>query len=430
MRTKILFLLIICLSVELNAQEKINLFELFGQAKQNHPLQKQADLYQKQTGLNQQALKKNFYPQLNLNGQMSYQSDVTEINIPVPGIALPEIAKDQYKLNLDASQVIYDGGINQSQQKLEELKSLALKTGVDVELYKLYGQVSSAYFGVLLLDENKKAINESLKELNKRIEVAEAAVNNGVLTPNNLDKLKASKLQLEAKKIELKYKRVSLLKSLTQLTGQEYPENMELDYPKENPAQPTQFARPEHQLFDNQKALNQEQIDLQQKARLPKAFAFGQAGYGRPGYNMFTETFGDYYMIGLKLSWNIYDWGQTRDRREALSIEQDIINNKKEAFDLNLKIARDNYLTELEKLDALMLNEAQIVEMQQEILKRTSAELDNGTITSVDYLSDLNSFAQATIRLNSYQVQKLQTQVGLLILTGEIVKKSTAFSPQ
>lgn len=404
----------------LNAQEKINLFELFFQARLNHPLQKQAALYQQQVDLNQQALKKNFYPQLNLNGQMSYQSDVTEINIPVPGVSLPEIAKDQYKLNFDASQMIYDGGINKSQQKLEELKNLALKTSVDVELYKLYDQVNNTYFGILLIDENQKAIDESLKELYKRIEVAEAAVQNGVLTRNNLDKLKASKLQLEAIKIELKYKRASLLKSLSQLTGQEYTEEIMLEYPKENKYQPSNFSRPEHQLFDNQKALNQEQIDLQQKARLPKAFAFGQAGYGRPGYNMFTENFDDYYMIGVKLSWNIYDWGQTRDRKEALAIEHDIINNKKEAFDLNLKIAQGSYLTELEKLDDLMLNEAQIVEMQQNILTRTSAELDNGTITSVDYLSDLNNFAQATIRLNSLMVKKLQTQVSLLILSGEI----------
>ncbi|MCF8370996.1 MAG: TolC family protein [Bacteroidales bacterium] len=429
MRTKLSIILILFLSYGANAQEKIELFDLFSQAKQNHPLKKQADLYQKQSGLNQQALKKNYYPQLNLNGQMSYQSDVTEINIPVPGIALPEIAKDQYKLNLDASQLIYDGGINQSQQKLEELKSLAMKTGVDVELYKVYDQVSNMYFGILLIDENQKAIDESLKELNKRIEVAEAAVQNGVITRNNLDKLKASKLQLDAKQIELKYKRTGLLKSLSQLTGQEYSTEIRLDYPKENKTLPTGFARPEHQLFANQQALNREQIDLQQKTRLPKAYAFGQAGYGRPGYNMFTEDFDDYYMIGLKLSWNIYDWGQTRDRKDALAIEQDIINNKKEAFDLNLKIVQGNYLTELEKLDALMLNEAQIVQMQQEILERTSAELDNGTITSVDYLSDLNNFAQSNIRLNTLMVQKLQTQVSLLILSGEI-EQSAEYSRQ
>ncbi|MEA3443821.1 MAG: TolC family protein [Bacteroidota bacterium] len=420
MKTQIVFFLILFLSFGLIAQEEIELFELYKQARQNHPLKKQSELFQEQNKLNQSVLKKNFYPQLDLNGQITYQSDVTEIDIPVPGIALPEIKKDQYKMNIDARQLIYDGGINKSAQKLEDIKLLAQITGVEVELYKLYDQLTNTFFGILLIDENTKALLENTRELDKRIETAEAAVKNGVLTRNNLDKLKAGKLRIEEKQIELKYKRRALFKTLSQLTGKDYHEEIILKLPEETNFVLLGFERPEHKLFENQKELYAEQIELQKKTRHPKVFGFGQAGYGRPGYNMFAEGFDDYYMIGMKLSWNIYDWNQSRERRNVLEIEQEIINNRKEAFDLSLNIAIENYLTGLEKINALMLNETKILKMQGEILKRTSAELDNGTITTADYLGDLNAHSQAAIRLNSFQIEKLKTQIELQILSGGV----------
>ncbi len=420
MKKRIPIFLLITASFSLASQEKIDLYSLFSQAQKNHPLHKQNELYQKQSDLNKIALKKNFYPQLNLNGQFTYQSDVTSIDIPVPGISLPEISKDQYRLNLDASQLIYDGGINQLQQKLVELKSHTSQTGTDTELYKLYGQVNNSFFTILLIEENNKAIEASLDELSKRIDAAKVAVVNGAMTRNDLDKLQAAKLQMAEKQIELKYQRISLINTLSELTGQHLSEETELAYPDVSALVTGTYSRPEHRLFKNQQVINQEQIELQGKTRMPKVFAFGQAGYGRPGYNMFSENFDDYYLIGLKMSWNIYDWNQTKKRQEALSLEQDIINNKKAAFDLNLKIAYEQQQSELEKFNALIENELKIIQMQKEILKRTSAELDNGTITTVDYISDLNNYTQAKIRMSGYEIQKLQAQVTLQIITGEI----------
>ena len=48
------------------------------------------------------------------------------------------------------------------------------------------------------------------------------------------------------------------------------------------------------------------------KSRLPNVSGFAQAGYGKPGYNPFSEDFSDYYMIGIRFRWNIYDWDVTK----------------------------------------------------------------------------------------------------------------------
>ena len=429
---KKIFLFLI-LSVTLGAvvaQESLDLFTLFEQARQNHPLQKQSALYDQQSVLNKEALQTNFYPKLDLNAQASYQSDVTEVDISVPGISLPTMNKDQYKLNLDASQLIYDGGLVKQQQRLEELKTIASKTGVEVELYKLFDQVNNAFFGIMLIDENTKLLDESLREIKKRIDVAQAAVNNGVMKRNDLDKLRAAKLELEKQQIELEYQRIALVETLSELTGKEYLKDVRISPPKEFTSTSSNLTRPEHKQFESLQSLNQAQIELQQKTRSPKVFAFAQAGYGKPGYNMFSEDFDNYYMLGVKLSWNIYDWGQTRKTQNALAIEQNIINHKKEAFDLSLSVANTRYQTDLEKINQLMETEAEVVKMKNDILQRTSKELDQGTISSTDYLSDLVAHTQASIRLNSYMIQKLQTQYRMMILTGGISSQLAVSSQQ
>jgi hypothetical protein len=98
----------------------------YEQAIRSYPLSKQKELLNSKSNLKIANLKKNFLPEINLNSQATYQSEVTEISISMPEITLPtnpptpinipdpdtpELPKDQYKLTLDINQLIYDGGL-------------------------------------------------------------------------------------------------------------------------------------------------------------------------------------------------------------------------------------------------------------------------------------------------------------------------------
>jgi len=45
-----------------------------------------------------------------VNGQATYQSDVTSIPVKIPGMNIEAPSKDQYKLTAELSQILYDGG--------------------------------------------------------------------------------------------------------------------------------------------------------------------------------------------------------------------------------------------------------------------------------------------------------------------------------
>ncbi|HMI79891.1 MAG TPA: TolC family protein, partial [Ferruginibacter sp.] len=84
--------------------------EAQGLARANYPIIKQKELISQTAALNISNISKGYLPQLNINGQATYQSDVTSVNVPIPNIKIDAPEKDQYKIYAEASQLIYDGG--------------------------------------------------------------------------------------------------------------------------------------------------------------------------------------------------------------------------------------------------------------------------------------------------------------------------------
>ena len=121
----LVFLASICV-VGANAQEPaFTLQQCYRLALQNHPLSTQNGLLEQSSQLQLKIWDEDNLPQLNMNGQATYQSAVTTLPIKIPGVSIPTISKDQYKVTLDANQVIYGGGTNQN-QKIVEQSNLAI----------------------------------------------------------------------------------------------------------------------------------------------------------------------------------------------------------------------------------------------------------------------------------------------------------------
>src|SRR5260221_8460364 len=134
------WLLITCLFTgRLMAQQTtvMTLAEANDLAGKNYPLIRQKDLVRQTADLNISNLSKGYLPQLSLSGQATYQSDVTKVNVPIPGISIESPAKDQYKIVAEASQLIYDGGVIKQQKEYQQLNENVQQQQVEVELYKV-----------------------------------------------------------------------------------------------------------------------------------------------------------------------------------------------------------------------------------------------------------------------------------------------------
>src|ERR1035437_6959044 len=117
------FLLLICLPIGAFGQS-ITLDECQTKAKANYPLVKQYGLIEQTAQYNISNANKGYLPQLSFSAKATYQSDVTQIpaslgtvlsNLTHQPFSFPALAKDQYQAVLEASQVIWDGGVISSQ---------------------------------------------------------------------------------------------------------------------------------------------------------------------------------------------------------------------------------------------------------------------------------------------------------------------------
>ncbi|MGB5033602.1 MAG: hypothetical protein WBO76_15885, partial [Saprospiraceae bacterium] len=112
---------------KMNAQSIISLDDCYRWQSENHPLTAQISAINKSEKWQVQQVSRQNWPQATLNGQASWQSDVSHIpNLPFPGLVIESPSKDQYKLNLDIAQNIYDGGMIKASKKTVQ-QSIALE---------------------------------------------------------------------------------------------------------------------------------------------------------------------------------------------------------------------------------------------------------------------------------------------------------------
>jgi outer membrane protein TolC len=414
-----LITLFICSSVY-SQEQPITLDRCLQQAELQFPLLKQKAFYGKIADFNQANIKTNFLPQTNLNGQASWQSDVTKLPIKIPNITIPTTNKDMYKVTLDVNQLIFDAGTTKRQAELEKINLELNRQGVDVELYKLRDRVSQIYFGILLLKENENLLKATRGDIESRQKKIESAVNHGVMLASNLAVLQVEVLKIDQATAELHYSQEALIQSLVELTGINMTTASVLQLPEPTvDGESVEIKRPEIKLFDLQKDRLSGLDKLTETKTKPRVSGFGTLGYGRPGLNMLSNDFRGYAMVGAKVSWNVWNWHQTDNERQVLGVQKNIIETQKESFNQNVKIALQNNRSEINKYQSLIETDNKIIQLRKEITLSAVSQLDNGVITSSEYLTEINAELQARLNLQTHLVKLTQAKIDYLITLGQ-----------
>lgn len=384
---------------------------------ENYPLIKGKQLLLYANKAKIESLNTNYLPRLNLNSQATYQSEVTKISLDIPGVQVPAPPKDRYDLNLDISQSLYDGGLTKKQTRAEQdiLSVDTLK--IDVDLYTLKEKVSTIFFGILIHQENEKLVDMISVELGKKITMAESGVRNGILQASDLDLLKLEQLKNGQQKTEIRLQKYSLVEMLSRYINLAIPATTHFRKPIFT-EEVVQNNRPELKLFDAQINSIGSSIEVLNSKRLPRIGAFAQTGYGQPGLNMLAENFNGYYLGGVRLTWNIFDWGHTNKGKLALMYNQQVISSQKESFTKNINIALVNQNASVDRLRHLVESDKAIIELQSGITKTFSSQLESGVISSSEYITQLIAEAQVRINHQIHEIQLLQELNNILFLTG------------
>lgn len=417
------FLILVFFSSKLLAQDsaRLSLPEAYDLAQKNYPVIRQKDLIRQTANINISNLSKGFLPQLSLNGQATYQSDVTKVNVNIPGVNIEAPSKDQYKIVAEASQLIYDGGAIRQQKEYQQLTEAVGQQEVEVELYKLKERINTIYLGILYLDEQIKQADLIKQDLTTGIKTTEARVNNGVAFKSNLNTLKAELLKVDQNVIQLRTTRKGLLETLGIFLNQSLPENTRLEspVPDEQAVGDTRIERPEIKLFSSRQNLIGVQDKLITAKNLPKTSLFVQGGYGRPGLNMLDNSFGFYYLGGVKLNWSLGGLYTSKKERQLVQVNKRLVDIQKDVFVLNTNASLKTQQSEIDKLQQLVASDNEIIELRKSVKDAAQAQLNNGVITVNDFLQQVNAEDLARQSLIAHGIQLIQAKINYQTLLGK-----------
>jgi outer membrane protein TolC len=176
--------------------------------------------------------------------------------------------------------------------------------------------------------------------------------------------------------------------------------------------------RPEFGVF----GLMQQKLEATKKLTvakdLPKVYGFGTAGYGNPGYNFFKEGARVFYTVGAKVTWNFWNWNQSSREKQILDLNSTIIENQKNSYDLANKAQVKQYLADIQKADELIISDEEIITLRKSITHSAASQLENGTLTATEFITEQLAEEQALLNRNLHKMQLLQSKALYKAATG------------
>jgi len=346
-------------------------------------------------------------------------------SLPVPGITdlIKPLPHEQYKITVDINQVIYDGGAIKGARALEKADLNINQKQTETDLYKLRGQINGYYFNLLLLDRQKELLQNYLELIDKRISSMNSALASGVILRSDIDVITSEKIKLKQQLDENMIRKTSLLKILSGLIGTEIDTSTEFVLPSPDDEVTDELSRPELKLFDFRREQLNAALQVIQSKRLPKAFGFATLGYGNPpGSNFFKDEFAPYYILGAGLKWNIFDWNKAKNEKQVITLQQGIIDNRKNDLTDNLNRLLDSKSAEISNLESLLESDSELIVIRKRITSAAESQYENGTITATDYMNELNSERQTLINYEIHKINLAMARIEYLNISGKEIE--------
>ncbi|TLV03791.1 TolC family protein [Dyadobacter luticola] len=423
---KLFYISVCCwlLAGRVQAQTKpLTIEESYQLARKNYPMIRQLELIAKTKDYSIENAAKGFLPQVSILGQATYQSAVTQFNLPVaiPGVEFPTLNKDQYKVYADVNQTIYDGGLVKTQVKSYEANALVEEQKVEVELYKLNERVNQLFFGVLMIDEQLKQNILLKKDIQLGVNKIQAQINNGTAFKSSGNTLKAELLKTDQRTIDLQANRKAYLDMLGILVNQPLNDSTILVKPQMLTLS-DEVNRPELRLYEFQNRSLDIQSQLIDVKNRPKFNLFVQGGYGRPALNILSNSFDPYYITGVRLNWSLSGLYTVKNDRNLIRNNRESIQLQKETFlyNTNLNVKQQN--AELGRLQQLLATDDEIIGLRESIKTTSAAQLENGVINTSDYLREVNAEDQARLNKILHEIQLLMSGYNLQTTLGKNIE--------
>lgn len=400
-----------------SARAEVTLSQCLSAAEENYPLIKKYDLLTATESVDLSDINKGWLPRLGLYAQgtaqnvvPSFPSTLSDVMQKMGG-EVKGLGKLQYKVGLDVSQTLWDGGASKSQRDIARRQTEVNRARLDVEIYGIRQRVESLYFGILLMQSQIERTEAAIGVYQANLSRLQSMLANGVAMQSDVDMLEAQLLSTRqqltaARTAEKEYR--NMLSLFTALPI----ENETLAIPSDQLPTETTPLRPELSLLDAQAALNGSRREAVKVSLMPKIGLFAQSYYGYPGIDYFKAMMSrdpSFNIIGgVKVSWNIDSFYTKKNSQRKLDIADAQLQAERETFLFNTKMQTTQQREEIEGLRQVMADDNRIVALRTNVRNAAESQLRNGVIDATALTTKINDETQAQLTSAYHKIQYIQ----------------------
>lgn len=414
---KTIALLLSGIFLPLFASAQVTLDYCLDRAEKNYPLIHKYDLVAKTTDLSLSDINKSWLPRINVYGQATVQNVVPEFPSSLKDV-LAQLGQDykglgyfQYKVGVDVSQTIWDGGASKAQREIERTSAAEQQATLSVQMYAVREKVMNLYFGILLMDEQIAQTENTISLLKANHTLMASMKSNGVAMQSDVDMVEAQLLTMTQQLTGARSAARSYMDVLAVYIGESL-DGKCLVKPEATMPTTLDCARPELELFNAQNRHNNALNAAINSSVMPHIGFFAQSWYGYPGINYFESMMkrdpSFNLMAGVKISWNVDAFYTKKNSRRKIALADEGIENDREVFLYNTRLQTAGQTQEIEGIRSVMADDARIVALRGSVRRAAESQLQNGVIDATALLSKITDENQALLTARYHEIQLLQ----------------------
>ncbi len=301
-------------------------------------------------------------PSLKFQGSYNRLSDVgpSQFENPFsPGtqIVLAQPILNNYSLGLTLSQVLFAGNRLTANRDMAEFNAKAASLDFGNDKLNTTYNVCLTYWALYKVEEMQKSVDEAVKQLEARVKDSENLFKAGMITNNDVLKLKVQLANTKVQRIDAEQQAGGLMVALNNLIGQPLTTKLELstkpDAGQNAPSElqqaigDAQSQRPDIMATQYRMKAAESGVEAADGGWWPQLAANANYLYANPNSRIFPShaQFDGTWAVGLSMQWDLWTWMTPKYQAQQAAAQRDQLSQSLGAMKDGLSVeATQNYL--------------------------------------------------------------------------------------
>lgn len=397
----------------------VSLQECLLNLRRQTPLAENLILAEEQKLMTNKKLKANYLPMVFLTADAGWNSEVTQIDLGSGApFSPPAPDKDRESVGLEVKQLVWNGGINSLMRETNDLETRARILETKSAIHEREIELVNLYYQILSLNESIAIAELQRANQNNRLKQVEASLQSGIREYTDVQLVRLDVLAINDKITVLNHAKEAAIKQLSRLCGLEVSAGAEFTMPVFDVVSSDEIARYELQRLETLASMHRLKSRLATRKNYPSIAARASISYGKPGFDLFSTEFHEYYSVGVNLSWKIWDFNQRNQEKRIALNEAKILESNKANLLITINNEILNVDSEIESTHSQIQNSLERVELLEGIVSVFENKYDAGMITTNELLIQTNNLLSAQMELQKSRIRLSAFQAKKILLMG------------